>query len=643
MRIRVIGDCEAADVLRKYLQVAGFTVAENNILIDYTVKLVESSDNFVTVDGIDCELERYAIEQMERLGVKTFMLNRHGGTVSDREISIAYPKQHERAVEIGMLNALLKETQHPRSFIKRVLRKLSLPIAALLFTPSFSYAQLFPGTQTITFWDSLNLARVGAGDSATRTVRTSLIGTATITGTVNQGTAAAGTAGWPIIAGNTPRSSAAWTSATAIDTTLALSVTGYPATLITVNTTSTFTAGTLNFEASDDGGTTWFTIGVTRSDSGNTETTYILPVNTKQAWQNGNAGFSDVRIRLNPAITGTGTATIAIRATAGAVDPSISALLPDVTGASVTLGALNATAQIVLSGRQSASSIIATGNLVGTVSWEESLDGGATWIATTSYIADGSTFSSFLLSGVSFSLASSIAVTGGATHARVRVSAYTSGSATASLRAVMIPNSFVLAKPTLIPTYTCTFRLAGAAGTTPPFALSKVMVANTETQFATIYHAATAIKLVKIASVRVWTQNSSVAAKLSWELRRLGATTAPATGNPAITPLSSANGVTATAETTCLALPTTAGSEPSGVSVIGSQELDLGVTGAVSVLNPIPIQSSINLWPPEYLAQTAQLQNPSIRALFAEGWAVSLISNAATTVKAVIVVVFTEE
>ena len=55
------------------------------------------------------------------------------------------------------------------------------------------------------------------------------------------------------------------------------------------------------------------------------------------------------------------------------------------------------------------------------------------------------------------------------------------------------------------PTYVATFRLAAR-----PYALSKAFTANTRVQFATIHHAATATKTVKIRRVEVAIESSSV-------------------------------------------------------------------------------------------------------------------------------------
>lgn len=109
---------------------------------------------------------------------------------------------------------------------------------------------------------------------------------------------------------------AAWTSATGSDTALSLSVVGMAVVAFTLNPTTTFTAGAINFEASDDGGTTWYPIALRRVDSGVTETSYTIVASQKVAWQGDVSGYTDFRVRLNPAITGTGTANLRLQASA---------------------------------------------------------------------------------------------------------------------------------------------------------------------------------------------------------------------------------------------------------------------------------------------------------------------------------------
>lgn len=111
-------------------------------------------------------------------------------------------------------------------------------------------------------------------------------------------------------------------------------------------------------------------------------------------------------------------------------------------------------------------------------------------------------------------------------------------------------------RPRQLATYAATYRLAAA--TAGPTGANLVHVVNTDKQFATIYHAASATKTVRIRLIRLQF-SFEAAGVIEAEVQRLSATTAPATGNPAITPgkFDTSDGA---AEATCLCLPTTQGS-----------------------------------------------------------------------------------
>lgn len=107
------------------------------------------------------------------------------------------------------------------------------------------------------------------------------------------------------------------------------------------------------------------------------------------------------------------------------------------TTASGSLGALNAAVQVALAGLSSASVTLPSGNnLIGTIIGESSSDGGTTWQATVIRPATPSGIWAASVAVSSTNLAYNIQVPGGASHVRAKVSAYTSGSATAGLRAV---------------------------------------------------------------------------------------------------------------------------------------------------------------------------------------------------------------
>lgn len=181
-------------------------------------------------------------------------------------------------------------------------------------------------------------------------------------------------------------------------------------------------------------------------------------------------------------------------------------------------------------------------------------------------------------------------------------------------------------------TYRAVYRLAAR-----PYAMSKVFSANTRVQFATIHHTAGSTKTVKIRRVLVAVESSSVAAITAFDLARI--TTAPATGNPAITP-SPVNPGDAAAEATCLALPTTAGTEGALHSTL---EYNLGITGAASTVNPPPPLTWYELYSEDEQNPMGEQKSLTLRPATLEGFAVIGDCNAASTVKAQVIIIFTEE
>lgn len=116
----------------------------------------------------------------------------------------------------------------------------------------------------------------------------------------------------------------------------------------------------------------------------------------------------------------------------------------DVVGAAGTLNAGNATASVAISGMNGCGVFIAGGGtLVGILTPEISMDGGTTWEATFFYNGSAAAVQGVPAGGfaatisVSSPAASLLSVytPPGASNARVRVSTYTSGSSTATMRA----------------------------------------------------------------------------------------------------------------------------------------------------------------------------------------------------------------
>jgi len=104
-----------------------------------------------------------------------------------------------------------------------------------------------------------------------------------------------------------------------------------------------------------------------------------------------------------------------------------------------TLGALNATVQLAVAGSRNSGMQLVAGTLVGTIIPEISMDGGTTWVST--FFDDpitGNITTSVVFGSSNTATTKTIAGAGGSSHVRIRVSAYTSGTATCNLRASTI-------------------------------------------------------------------------------------------------------------------------------------------------------------------------------------------------------------
>jgi len=152
--------------------------------------------------------------------------------------------------------------------------------------------------------------------------------------------------------------------------------------------------------------------------------------------------FGTVKPASSPALA-TDTALVV------AVSPNSTSatVTPDVT-ATGALGALNAAVQIATSGIGSVGFQLAAGTLIGTILPEVSFDGGTTWVTT--FLDDPST--ALKANSVAFAAANTatarvVVGVGGAGHTRIRVSAYTSGTANITLRGSARPGA-VLARYT---------------------------------------------------------------------------------------------------------------------------------------------------------------------------------------------------
>ena len=113
---------------------------------------------------------------------------------------------------------------------------------------------------------------------------------------------------------------------------------------------------------------------------------------------------------------------------------SVSGNLPvttlDTVPAAASITTLNGAASVTLAGQTSAA-VVLTGTWTATLSPELSFDSGASWVATSFYQPNLGQIIATATSNGSYTILTS----GGESHARVRASAFTSGTITANLRA----------------------------------------------------------------------------------------------------------------------------------------------------------------------------------------------------------------
>lgn len=164
--------------------------------------------------------------------------------------------------------------------------------------------------------------------------------------------------------------------------------------------------------------------------------------------------------------------------------------------------------------------------------------------------------------------------------------------------------------------------------------LSNAFGANGSKQFATLYHAGSSTKTVRITRVLFHFFEAGGITSIRIALVRLTSTTAPATGNPAITPTLHDTSDSA-AEATALALPTTAGSEGGSFSTAVYQFGNTGTNTDANVISPSMVIYDWN--------QNSRTKQITLRAGVAEGVAIKLFSSAAQTVQGEAVIEFTEE
>lgn len=308
----------------------------------------------------------------------------------------------------------------------------------------------------------------------------------------------------------------------------------------------------------------------------------------------------------------------------------------DVTAAATVLAALNATVTLSASAVDGYScTLTAVSAPTGIVLTPQiSMDGGTSWNNTlffdptsqNAYATLDNTRPKAFAAGQAYRILTGLGVSG----ARVQVTSFTSGSVTISLRGNMGAPILAATRNQTSATYTAVYQLAALTSV----ALSTGSTSAADKQMAAIFHPATATRQVRIKRVTAYLESTTVATKVSVRLAYLTSATTPATGNPAITPTQHRPSA-ATAEATCLALPTTVGTLG---GLINSYEFNMGVTTAnTSSVTPVEIV----LWDD---SQGANMEPLIIRPGVAEGYSVQFgISGTSVTVLGGVKITFVEE
>lgn len=143
MRLLIEGD-EAAKVINGWIQKAGYVPASSRY--DYKVSLRTSKYPIVTVDGIDCDLERRIIAQMELNGVPEFRLKRKDGVRSDKEVAITYPVELQQQVERGVYQGLMVEVGNyayrQKTKKPKVVAGVLVALTSLFLAVSLAHSQI---------------------------------------------------------------------------------------------------------------------------------------------------------------------------------------------------------------------------------------------------------------------------------------------------------------------------------------------------------------------------------------------------------------------------------------------------------------------------------------------------------------------
>lgn len=180
----------------------------------------------------------------------------------------------------------------------------------------------------------------------------------------SQGTAAVNTAGWPVTAGGTAESTAAWTNATSGNTAVQVNCAGMTTAVVTLNQGSTLTGGTVTFEVSD---TTAFTNAfpisgqVPNPSSVNLVGVFNFITNTKSAFIFNVSGWAAFRIRLSTTISGTGTVNVGVTLSS-ASNPTATSTTAYITGTASAFTVISSLNNVIVADNNTGNSTFSNTN-----------------------------------------------------------------------------------------------------------------------------------------------------------------------------------------------------------------------------------------------------------------------------------------
>lgn len=151
----------------------------------------------------------------------------------------------------------------------------------------------------------------------------------------NQGTAAAVSAGWPVIGGELADTTGTFTNATQTNSVTTSNFDGYSTIIVSIS--GTYGTATGVFEISDDGGTTWYSVNAARTDGSGVETGYSALINTARMWTLSVSGADEFRVRSTAVASGTANIRISVESMPTPESASVSAYQPTAANFNATI------------------------------------------------------------------------------------------------------------------------------------------------------------------------------------------------------------------------------------------------------------------------------------------------------------------